>query len=91
MLTGSMSINKEPEQEDRTQSSQASERSQELRKLGLFTIIVSDLVGYTAAGMGLGYFAWTKWGAPWWVLLLSSVGGLSLAFYRIYQVSKKNL
>lgn len=61
-----------------------------LRSLGLFAVIVSDLVGCTGAGILLGYLAWSKWGAPWWVLLLSSMAGLVLAFYRLYLASKRD-
>ena len=62
-----------------------------LKKLGLFAVIISDLVGYTGAGIAFGYFAWTKWGAPWWVLLLSSLLGLGTAFYKLYQLSQREL
>jgi len=62
-----------------------------IRQIGLLAIIVSDLVGFVGAGVGIGYLAWTKWGAPWWVLLLSSLVGLTLAFYRIYRVSQREL
>ena len=68
-----------------------SEQGQNLRKFGLLGVIVGDLIGYTAAGIGLGALAWLKWGAPWWVLLLSSTLGLGLAFYRVYQISQKEL
>lgn len=60
-----------------------------VRTLGIFSVIVTDLVGYTGAGVAVGYFAWKKWGAPWWVVLLSSLAGLALAMYRVYQVSQK--
>lgn len=62
-----------------------------LRKLGLFAVIVGDLLGYTGAGVGLGYFAWSRWGAPWWVLLLTTSLGLILAFYQLYRVVRKDL
>lgn len=61
------------------------------RQLGLFSMIVTDLVTYSGAGIGLGYLAWRKLGAPWWVLLLMSVAGLGVAFYKIYLVSQKEL
>lgn len=60
-----------------------------VRTLGIFSVIVTDLVGYTGAGVALGYFAWKKWGAPWWVVLGASLAGLALAMYRVYQVSQK--
>ena len=59
------------------------------RNLGMFSVIISDLVGYTGIGVGIGYLAWKKWNAPWWVLLLSSLTGLALAMVRVYQVSQK--
>ena len=62
-----------------------------MKKAGLLSVIVADLLGYSGAGVGLGYLAMTKLGAPWWVLLLLSMAGLSLAMYRVYQISQKNL
>jgi F0F1-type ATP synthase assembly protein I len=62
-----------------------------LKKLGLLTLIVSELLGYSLAGVGLGYLAWSKFKMPWWILLLSSMMGLGLAFYRINELSKKDL
>ena len=66
------------------------DRASQLRTFGLFSVIVMDLVGYTGAGIGLGYYLWKKQGAPWWVLLVFSMAGLSLAMYRLYQISKKD-
>lgn len=63
----------------------------ELRKLGLFTAVMTDLIAYTGAGIGIGYFLWKKWNAPWWVLLLTSILGLSWAFFRLYKLSQKEL
>ena len=62
-----------------------------LRKFGLFAVIIGDLVGFTGAGVALGFWAWSKWGAPWWVMLLSSLFGMSCAFYKIYRMSQKEL
>jgi F0F1-type ATP synthase assembly protein I len=84
-------MEKNPGQSPQPQDSQTSNKDRSLKKLGLFTIIVSDLMGYTGAGIGIGYLAWTKWGAPWWVLLMTSLAGLGLAFYRLYKISEKEL
>jgi F0F1-type ATP synthase assembly protein I len=61
------------------------------RSLGLFSVIIADLVGYTGAGVGIGYLAWKKLGAPSWVLVVTSLAGLSLAMFRLYQRSSKEL
>lgn len=61
-----------------------------IRNLGLFSLIVSDLLISTLVGVGLGYWAWKKLGAPWWILLLASLAGLSVAFYRLYLFSKRD-
>lgn len=61
-----------------------------VRKLGLLSVIVVDLVGYTGAGIGLGYLMWKKLGMPWWVLLLTSLAGLGLAMYHLYRVAEKD-
>jgi len=65
------------------------DRAEWVKTLGLFSVIAADLIGYTAVGVGLGYLAWKKAGAPWWVLLLTSMASLALAFYRVYLVSQK--
>ena len=62
-----------------------------LKKLGLLSLIVGDLLGYTVGGVGLGYLAWKKLNFPWWILLVTSLLGLVLAFLKIYQISKKEL
>jgi F0F1-type ATP synthase assembly protein I len=61
-----------------------------VRSLGYFGIIIGDIVGCTGAGVGFGYLAWNKWGAPWWVLLISSMVGLILAFYRLYRMIQRD-
>jgi len=60
------------------------------RGLGLFSMIIGDLVGIPLAGAAIGYGLWKKLAAPWWVLPIFGVAGLVLAFYRLYQVSKKD-
>ncbi len=54
-----------------------------VRSLGLFWVIIADLIGCTGAGLGIGYLAFRKWGAPWWVLLITTLAGLGLAMYRL--------
>lgn len=61
------------------------------RKLGLFGIILGDLIGFTGAGIALGYLAWTKWGAPGWVVGVTGGVGMAIGFYRIYCLSKREL
>ena len=67
-----------------------SEKKNWAKSLGLLSVITVDLLGYTGAGIGIGYWLWKKAGFPWWVLLLFTMAGLTLAFYRLYEVSKKD-
>ena len=60
-----------------------------MRSLGYFSVIVGELVGFTGTGVAVGYFAWAKWGAPWWVLLLTSLAGLTLSMYRLYRMTQR--
>ena len=64
---------------------------QGLKKLGLLAVILTDIFGYSLAGIGLGYLAWTKLKLPIWVMILSSVAGLVVGFFRLYEITKKNL
>jgi F0F1-type ATP synthase assembly protein I len=73
--------------EQRDQSDQA----RWMRSLGYFSIIVGDLVGFSAAGIGLGYWLVKKWNAPWWVLLLTSMTGLCLSMFRLYRMTQRDV
>ncbi len=59
------------------------------RQIGLFVVIIGDLVGFTGLGVFLGYVAWKKWGAPGWVLLITTTTGLVLACFRMYRIARK--
>lgn len=59
-----------------------------LRDFALFGLIVADLLGYTGAGIALGWWLWKKVGAPGWVLLFTSSAGLVVAMVRVYQRSR---
>lgn len=62
------------------------EASNWVRSLGYFSVILGDIAGCTGVGVGVGYLAWKKWGAPGWILLITSSAGLTLAFYRLYRM-----
>jgi F0F1-type ATP synthase assembly protein I len=61
------------------------------KSLGLLGVITADLLGFTGIGIGLGYWLWKKLGMPWWVLIFCTMAGLVLAFYRLYEISKKDM
>jgi hypothetical protein len=61
-----------------------------LRDFALFGLIVGELLGYTGAGIGLGWWLWKKQGFPVWVLLLTSVAGLILAMMQVARLSRKS-
>jgi hypothetical protein len=68
--------------------SDSEDRKNWIRSLGLFTYIIGDLLVCTGLGIGAGYWAWKHWGAPFWVIMLTSMIGLGLAFYRLYRASQ---
>jgi hypothetical protein len=61
------------------------------RSLGYFSIIIGEILGFSGAGIGIGYLAWSKWGAPWWVLLLCGMAGLAVSFYRLYRMTQRDV
>ena len=63
----------------------------QIRKFGLLGIIVGELLIFSGAGVGIGYFLWAKCGTPWWVLLVCSSLGLGFAFYQLYLISLREL
>jgi len=66
------------------------DRQKMWRDLGLFSVIVTDLLGYTGAGLAIGWFLWKKWGTPMWLMAVLSVLGLCLAMLRIYKIVKSD-
>ena len=58
--------------------------------LALFVVIIETLIGYNAVGIGAGWFAWKRWGAPWWVILVTALVALTLSMHRLYQLSQKD-
>ena len=66
------------------------ERPEWMRTLGYFSLIVSELLGFTGVGLPIGYFAWKKWNAPAWLALLTTMGGLVLSMYRVYRLTQKD-
>ncbi len=64
------------------------DRKNWIRSLALFSYILGDLIACSGLGIGAGYWAWKHWGAPFWVIILTSMTGLGLAFYRLYRASQ---
>lgn len=56
----------------------------------MFSVITADLLGYTGAGLGLGYWLCKKLDWTLWVVPALGMVGLAFAFYRIYEFSKKD-
>jgi F0F1-type ATP synthase assembly protein I len=67
-----------------------SDKARWIKGVGLLGVITTELLASTGAGVGIGYLLWKKAGFPWWSLLICSLAGMSVAFYRLYQISKKD-
>ena len=65
------------------------DRNPIVRDFALFGLIVGDLLGYTGAGIAIGWWLWKKQGAPFGVLVVLALIGLSAAMFRIYKRSAK--
>jgi len=61
------------------------------KSLGLLTVVTGELIGCTGIGAGLGYLLWKKVGLTVWSEIVLTLLGLTLAFYRIYEISKKEM
>jgi hypothetical protein len=64
------------------------DRKNWIKSMALFTYILGDLLVCSGLGIGSGYWAWKHWGAPFWVIIPTSMIGLGLAFYRLYRASQ---
>lgn len=59
-----------------------------LKDVGLLGVVASEVIGFSGAGLGIGWLLWKKLDWPWWVLILSALLGLTAAFYRIYRMTQ---
>lgn len=60
------------------------------KALGLFGVVISQIVGSVGAGMGVAYLLVTKAGAPSLSYGIGAIVGLIHAFYQIARISKKS-
>lgn len=68
-----------------------SEKAKWAQSLGLFSLIVSELVGFTLGGLALGYGAHSYFGWPVWLAAITGLVGFSLGLYQVVRLSKKYL
>ncbi|MFZ9596234.1 MAG: AtpZ/AtpI family protein [Bdellovibrionia bacterium] len=81
----------EPNQEGLPGSLGNQKEASPFQQLGLFAVILGDLIGFTGLGGALGYWLKAELHASDWVMVLGFILGLVGAFYRIYRVMKKEL
>lgn len=60
-----------------------------LRALGVFGLIIADLVGFSCAGVGLGWTLYRYLGLPRLGIPVLGLLGLVLAFVQIQRVAKR--
>jgi F0F1-type ATP synthase assembly protein I len=61
-----------------------------VKSLGYFGVIIGELLGGSAVGLGLGWLLWQKAGLPSITLLFTGMAGLGAAFYRIYKLTQRD-
>lgn len=59
------------------------------KNLGLFSVIISELIGFTGVGVAAGYGAQVYGHAPSWILILTATLGFGLGMYRVYVISAR--
>ncbi len=79
----------DPDPKQPSNPTDAESRRHMIRTFGLFGVIVSYLIGASAAGIALGYAVQKYLGFPSWTMVITLMLGLALGFYRVYQISKK--
>ncbi len=57
--------------------------------LAIYGVVLSAFLTYSGAGIGLGYVLWEKAGFPWWILLITTMGGLSLACWHVIRYQRR--
>jgi F0F1-type ATP synthase assembly protein I len=64
-------------------------KSEWAKNLGLFSLILSELLGFTGLGVLVGYIAQTYAYAPGWLAFAAAVFGFSLGIYRVYIIANR--
>jgi F0F1-type ATP synthase assembly protein I len=59
------------------------------KALGFFSVIVAEFVAWIGAGVLIGAYLLKYWGAPAWVLILTSVLGLVAAITRLMKIADR--
>jgi F0F1-type ATP synthase assembly protein I len=59
-----------------------------VKSLGYFGVIIGELVGATAVGLGAGWLLWKKAGLPSWTVMVTASVGVAAAFYRINKLTR---
>lgn len=59
-----------------------------IRQFGMFGIVLGQFLGASGAGVALGWVLWKKAGFPWWILLVTSLLGLSAASYQVIRLQR---
>ncbi len=73
---------------DLSDPSKLTHKSEQIRRLALFSRVLGELVFLTGLGLAVGFYVWTQWGAPMILVPILSIAGFVLSIYRIYQLSK---
>jgi|GEM_PF-3797922 len=60
-----------------------------VRDLGIFGLVLTEVLGWTGAGMAIGYLSWKYGPVPMWITPVLALGGLVIALMRVYRAGKK--
>ena len=60
-----------------------------LRNLGLLQVVLTEIFGFSLAGIALGYLGSKYLGLPSWSLAVTGSAGLGLGMYRLYRWVRK--
>lgn len=62
-----------------------------VQAFGLISVVVADLVGYTLAGIGLGYLLFKYAGVPKWFVGITSLLGFGGAIYQLNRFARRQM
>jgi F0F1-type ATP synthase assembly protein I len=59
------------------------------QQFALFALVISQFVGASAVGIGLGWVLWKKAGFPWWSILITAFAGIYAAGYQVVRYQRQ--
>jgi F0F1-type ATP synthase assembly protein I len=60
-----------------------------VQAMAAYGFVLGQFLGGTGAGIGIGWYLWTKRGLPWWTLLITTALGILVASIQVIRYQRR--